>query len=286
MIFARTITCLILMVLLTAASPIVSYRQQSVVFGVVPSANQPTPQAAGAGQQLVSGNGAGAAVAADGQSSVVNSAPAPFPAQPCGVLVKNVLFGSPADLAGLRQHDVLLNINGLRLHSPYQLRSLLSAMSPGTEISVLYLRNGEECRTNAVLSQRSCSRMITSGASSDIRLTQEFVQQVGVLKSNIRRELAKLPEGMDAMSVVNGLQALRNLAASLSLHNGWMAGQACDATIEFRDVAGRLVLHGANNNLVLSVYSDSGKLLYRSPLNTPHDCLAVPPVIIRRLKTL
>jgi S1-C subfamily serine protease len=56
-----------------------------------------------------------------------------------GVEIVTVIEGSTADLAGLRKGDVITDINGVRVGSSQQLSSVLSAIEPGTKISISYL---------------------------------------------------------------------------------------------------------------------------------------------------
>jgi hypothetical protein len=70
-----------------------------------------------------------------------------FPSQaglPCGVLVAGVYGGSPADLAGLRENEIILAFDSDNTRDPYRLLELLSGHEPGDVVKVLTERGEYE----------------------------------------------------------------------------------------------------------------------------------------------
>ena len=67
-----------------------------------------------------------------------------FDAKTKGVLVGNVLPGSPGDKAGFQQGDLITGFNGTQAKSVPSFRNLVSTSEIGKEFAVNYLRNGEE----------------------------------------------------------------------------------------------------------------------------------------------
>lgn len=68
-----------------------------------------------------------------------------------GVSVVNVIEGSPAAQAGLREGDVLVAIDGEPVTSASDLRLRVSRIPPGTTVTVDLLREGERKEVSAVL---------------------------------------------------------------------------------------------------------------------------------------
>jgi C-terminal processing protease CtpA/Prc len=61
--------------------------------------------------------------------------------------IKHILPNSPAELAGLQTNDIILSINGIKVHQ-YSLRELLSKFQTGhnKRIRITVERNGEKFR--------------------------------------------------------------------------------------------------------------------------------------------
>ncbi len=58
-----------------------------------------------------------------------------------GVMVNAVNAGGPAEQAGVKQGDVIQQINGKDVNGPNDLRNEIAAMSPGTEVTLTIWRN-------------------------------------------------------------------------------------------------------------------------------------------------
>jgi serine protease Do len=50
---------------------------------------------------------------------------------------------SPADLAGLKEGDIIISINDIELNSNNNLSSVISQYNAGEEVKIIYERNGE-----------------------------------------------------------------------------------------------------------------------------------------------
>jgi len=65
-----------------------------------------------------------------------------------GAIVASVVKGSPADLAGLRQGDVIVRYNGSDIANPNKLIELVQATSIGSQVEIQFIRGG---KTNTVV---------------------------------------------------------------------------------------------------------------------------------------
>ena len=68
-----------------------------------------------------------------------------------GALVIEVVQNSPADQSGLQQGDLIINVDGLPILGMSELAARIRLSSPGTEISLGVLRNGDEISITVVL---------------------------------------------------------------------------------------------------------------------------------------
>ena len=69
------------------------------------------------------------------------------------MLVSNVKAGSAADKAGVKRGDIITAINGEAIEDGNVLRNKVAGTSPGTEIKLTILRDGNPQELNAVLDE-------------------------------------------------------------------------------------------------------------------------------------
>jgi S1-C subfamily serine protease len=73
-----------------------------------------------------------------------------------GLLVQEIEKGSPAERAGLRQGDVLFQINGLDVTDFDELHAALANVQPGADHVILFQRDGKA--QTAMLEQTTANR--------------------------------------------------------------------------------------------------------------------------------
>ncbi len=71
-----------------------------------------------------------------------------------GVTLRSVIAGSAAARAGLRDGDVILRLDDRPLGRFEDLRRMLAERRPGDQVTLVYLRDGEDRTTTAVLDKR------------------------------------------------------------------------------------------------------------------------------------
>ncbi len=70
-----------------------------------------------------------------------------------GVYITQVARNSPADKAGLRQGDIITQIGGAAIDGEHSYLNLLFNHQPGETVSVTYVRDGQEERTEVTLGE-------------------------------------------------------------------------------------------------------------------------------------
>ena len=70
-----------------------------------------------------------------------------------GVVIYQVLSGSAADRAGLRQGDVITALNGTAVNDPNTFRNQIAGTQPGSEITLNVKRDGREQQVRATLGE-------------------------------------------------------------------------------------------------------------------------------------
>lgn len=111
---------------------------------------------------------------------------------PNGALVTDVIKGSPADTAGLKQEDVILSYNGNPVESLSSFRNYVSLLPPGSKLKLRINRDGTEKDITVVIS--SVPEEKASPGSP--------VQKLGLKVENLTSEIAQKLNFSDNQGVV------------------------------------------------------------------------------------
>jgi hypothetical protein len=77
-----------------------------------------------------------------------------------GVIVSQVMPGSPAQQAGLQAGDQILEVNGQQVNDPNSMIQLIGQASPEQDVNIRYLRNGQVLERQVRLMQAPPNMMI------------------------------------------------------------------------------------------------------------------------------
>lgn len=70
-----------------------------------------------------------------------------------GVLVADVIEGSPAEKAGIQRGDVIIEYEGKKVEEPYQLRNMVANTSPGEEVTIKLIRENRTITKRVTISE-------------------------------------------------------------------------------------------------------------------------------------
>jgi serine protease Do len=98
-----------------------------------------------------------------------------------GVLISEIVKGSPADKAGLKQGDIVLELNRMPVKSIGGFRKDISMMEPGTKVDLKVNRKGEVIIIPVTL----------GNAATDIANNSGITQKLGFEVSELTPDLAK-----------------------------------------------------------------------------------------------
>ncbi len=79
-----------------------------------------------------------------------------------GALVASVEQGSPADKAGMKRGDLIIEINDKKINDSTSLRNLIASIAPGTKINVSVIRDGKEQTVTVELGEYKGNKIIKS----------------------------------------------------------------------------------------------------------------------------
>jgi serine protease Do len=102
-----------------------------------------------------------------------------------GALVSQVTPDSPAGRAGLKQGDVVTQIDGQQINSPNDLQMIVSGHAPGTEMTIHIIRDGKPQSMQVKLGEFHSNQELASASDSE----QEKGARLGVQVSNLTPEI-------------------------------------------------------------------------------------------------
>ncbi len=127
-----------------------------------------------------------------------------------GALVSEVVKGSPADKAGIKQGDIIIEYNGIPVKALGAFRNEISLTSPGSTVKLKINRKGKILAINVPLGTANDS-LATSGACM-----QKLGIDVENLNPDFRKQLgySKLEEGV-VITKVKRIEAINNFVRAL-----------------------------------------------------------------------
>ena len=130
----------------------------------------------------------------------------------CGLLVTNIVNGSPADVAGMREGDVVLEFANQAVRSPSRLQTLVERSKIGTRHNVKLLRQGQTIEVSYLAGKSEMAKTedaLNAEANSPIAY-----EQLGLVIDNLNADVAndlriKGVRGVVIMGVRGGSPAER-----------------------------------------------------------------------------
>jgi serine protease Do len=106
-----------------------------------------------------------------------------------GSLVSDVVEDSPAEKAGLKRADVIVQYNGRKVGDSLGLRNMVAATLPGTEVKIKIIRDGKELVLSVKIGELTDERIGLVGSYENVLrdihvqdLTPELRQSLGISK--------------------------------------------------------------------------------------------------------
>ncbi|MGQ9499550.1 MAG: DegQ family serine endoprotease [Dissulfurimicrobium sp.] len=104
-----------------------------------------------------------------------------------GVLVAQVSKGSPAEKAGLKEGDIILQLNGIKIVDAGELRNKIALTAPGTVVKLDIMRNGKKMPVSVTIAEQPAGKM--AAMSEQPKLVEQFGFTVQDLTPDIAKQL-------------------------------------------------------------------------------------------------
>lgn len=124
-----------------------------------------------------------------------------------GVLVTEVFPDDPADRAGIRSGDIILEVNGQRVETSRDLTRLIAELAVGQKVGIKVLREGREKTFRVKIAKREDGKLAAreKGAPQEEGAADELGIRVGEITPEIARQFnLENRQGVVVMGVENG----------------------------------------------------------------------------------
>lgn len=100
-----------------------------------------------------------------------------------GVLVSDTIENGPAEKAGVKRGDIIVEYDGKRVEEPYQIRNMVAGNAPGEEHTLKVLRDGKPLTIKIVIGE------LPADMQAETDVTQNIFKGIGV--QDITPDLSK-----------------------------------------------------------------------------------------------
>jgi serine protease Do len=122
-----------------------------------------------------------------------------------GVIISSVQKGTPADDAGLKRYDIILELNGQKVESEDQFRRVIADTPPGKSVKLKVLRENKTLDLDALVAERSER---TTAELTEPRVTPDKTGlRVADINSHHREEF-DIPDSVTGLVVLHVRQGL------------------------------------------------------------------------------
>jgi serine protease Do len=180
-----------------------------------------------------------------------------------GILISDVVKGSPAAKAGLQAGDIIISFNEKPVKAVTKFRNEIALMNPGTAAKLKILRNNKKIDIT-----------VTLGSQEAEVISEEFIQKLGIELENLTPDLnARLGYGSETQGVVITKVKPGSPAAQAGIQPGflitgvavtWENQKTVRNTTEFQEAIKEV---GDKKHLILIIRNQNFQRYYTIKLN-------------------
>lgn len=109
--------------------------------------------------------------------------------RPVGIFIDAVLKDSPADDAGVKSEDILVDVDGVEIVRTNQVQSIIAQKKPGTQVDIIVIRDGQRRNISVLLEERQNSEKQVSYYVPDE--SEEEPKLLGLRVQTLKRKQAR-----------------------------------------------------------------------------------------------
>lgn len=214
-----------------------------------------------------------------------------------GIIIRTVMPKSPADLAGLKVNDIILNINETAVNDPEAFSEKIRSLKIGEKIKLKTIQKGKSTHLEVTLAERPADAI--AGVPNQEPLIEGIQgNQAQLMRDLIERNLGALGEGGIEEMIIPDLLAderfklLRermngglDVAPGIQIEPGNLQFQG-QATMRMMDEQGSIEIKSNGDNKEVTVRDQANKVIWSGPWDTDQDKAAAPDEIRNRIEKL
>ncbi|MEX2015899.1 MAG: DegQ family serine endoprotease [Candidatus Hydrogenedentales bacterium] len=172
-----------------------------------------------------------------------------------GILIGDVIEGSPADKAGLQTGDVVVALNGHEAREFDAFRSRIAMTAPGEKVSLSVLRNGKERNIDVTLSEKSSQPIKQAVAEQEDE--SQSINRLGISVQDLTPEVAgQLGFDNDIQGVVIAQVHPRGPAAEVGIRRGHVIEQVDQRPVTSVEEFTKQIERASDDGSVLLLVND------------------------------
>jgi len=158
-----------------------------------------------------------------------------------GVLVSQALEGGPAEKAGLKTGDVIVEFGGKPVKSPDELQTAVAWTAPGTKVDVVVMRDGKRVDLKVTVEKRAAGVEMAAAPGAPSALKDLGIQVSGITPDAIQKYGYKPGQGVLITKVdPGGLGDMAGLKAGMLILK--VGDQAVKSVAELETAMGKVDL--------------------------------------------
>lgn len=217
-----------------------------------------------------------------------------------GLLVENVLPESPAEKAGVQEHDILKLYNDQQLVEPGQLATLVHAAGKDAQATLTVIRKGEEQKLTLTIGERVLPeahpfmdfrrRMHDFGGTLQEH-ARDLQDEAREQQRRARRSFEELRERMrERRDAEIHAKPSKDVPPGAGPHAQEHAQSSVNSTasskarVTLKDQDGEIEVVSEDGNRTLTAKDAKGETVFNGPINTPEQLKAVPEKFREKLE--
>ena len=204
-----------------------------------------------------------------------------------GAIVTAVVPDSPAAQAGIRKHDLILEVDDFELMSPRELTEFMAGKKPGDEVTLKLLREGNETVIKAKLSDNP-----TPPENPVVKAVPQHPRQGPAIDPmdlfrrgghDPQAMMDQMQRQMDRMQEEMRMRFEKNFNFDLGKNNMNQIMRS-NGTATFSDNDGSITVEMADGKKTVKATDKEGNVLFEGPANTDEEIAKMPEAVRERFE--